>query len=180
MNTYIALYRGINVLGRNSVKMESLRALHERLGHKKVQSYIQSGNIILSAHGLAENITRKMSEEFAREFGFSAKIALVDTKRWGAIVERNPYANFAADNHKSVHAGICVGEPSATGLKALLAKTGGSETFAIRDGVVYLHTPDGFGRSKFAAGMEKACGVAMTLRNWRTMESLWNMTLPVE
>ncbi len=45
MDVFIALYRGINVGGKNSVKMESLRAMHERLGHKGVKSYIQSGNI---------------------------------------------------------------------------------------------------------------------------------------
>jgi uncharacterized protein (DUF1697 family) len=60
-------------------------------------------------------------------------------------------------------------------LKALLAKTGGSETFVIGKGIIYLHAPDGFGTSKFAAGMEKACGVPMTVRNWRTMESLWKL-----
>ena len=38
-----------------------------------------------------------------------------------------------------------------------------------------LHAPDGFGTSKFAAGMEKACGVPMTVRNWRTVEALRTM-----
>ena len=70
--------------------------MHERLGHRGVKSYIQSGNIILSARGLAEGITRKMAEEFAREFGFAAKMVVVDAKRWGRIVEENPYAKFAA------------------------------------------------------------------------------------
>ena len=79
----------------------------------------------------------------------------------------------------SVHAGICVGEPCAERLKALLARTGGREKFAVGKGIVYLHFPDGFGRSRFAAGMEKACGVPMTVRNWRTMEALWRMASEV-
>jgi len=176
---FIALYRGINVGGNNPVKMESLRAMHERLGHRGVQSYIQSGNVVFSAQGSAEAIARKTQAGFVKEFGFAAKLIVVDATRWRTMVEGNPYAKFAADNPKTVHAGICAGEPSARGLQALLARTGGSETFVIKKGIVYLHAPDGFGTSKFAAGMEKACGVPMTVRNWRTIESLWNMASAV-
>jgi len=149
--------------------------MHERLGHQGVKSYIQSGNIVFSSNGLAEAIARKVAMEFEKEFGFAAQVIVVDAKRWGTIVDRNPYAKFAAENPQTVHAGICQGEPSAKALKALLAKTGGSETFVIGKEVVYLHAPDGFGTSKFAAGMEKACGVSMTVRNWLTMETLWTM-----
>jgi len=155
--------------------MESLRAMHERLGHQRVTSYIQSGNMVFLANGSAETIARKVAAEFIKEFGFPAKVVVVEAKRWGRVVEANPYAKFSAKHPKTVHAGICQGEPGAEGLKALLAKTGGSETFVIGKGIVYLHAPDGFGTSKFAAGMEKASGVPMTVRNWRTMETLWEM-----
>jgi uncharacterized protein (DUF1697 family) len=175
MDVFIALYRGINVGGKNPVKMESLRAMHERLGHQQVKSYIQSGNIAFSANGSADAIARKVAAEFAVEFGLAAKVVVVAAKRLGAIVEGNPYTKLAAENPKTVHAGICEGEPSEKGLTALLTKTGGSESFVIGNGIVYLHAPDGFGTSKFAAGMEKACGVPMTVRNWRTMEALWKM-----
>jgi uncharacterized protein (DUF1697 family) len=160
--------------------MESLRAMHERLGHQRVKSYIQSGNLVISATRSAEAIARKIAAEFVKEFGFAAKAIVVEAKRWGTIVEGNPYAKFAAENPKTVHAAICDGEPSAEGLKALLAKTGGSETYAIGRGIVYLHAPDGFGTSKFAAEMEKACGVPMTVRNWRTVETLWKMAQDVQ
>ncbi len=62
--------------------------------------------------------------------------------------------------------------PREKQLRELLAKTGGPEQFALGKGIVYLHAPDGFGRSKFAAGMERASGVGMTVRNWRTVEAL--------
>ena len=179
MGVFIALYRGINVVGKNAVKMESLRAMHERLGHQRVKSYIQSGNIVFSAKGLDETIARLTASEFVKEFGFAARMVVMDAKRWGAMVEGNPYADFAAENPTTVHAGICLGEPNAMGLEALLTKTGGSESFVIGKGMIYLHAPDGFGTSKFAAGMEKASGVPMTVRNWRTMEALWKMAVAV-
>ena len=33
---------------------------------------------------------------------------------------------------------------------------------------VHLHTPHGFGKSRMAAGLDKAIGVTNTARNWNT------------
>ncbi len=175
MDRFIALYRGINVGGRNSVKMASLRAMHERLGHRAVTSYIQSGNIVFSATGSAGTIARKVAAQFVEEFGPAARVIVVPAARWRAMLRDNPYAPFSAKAPKTVHAGVCEGEPSAAGLKALQEKTGGSETFVVSGELIYLHAPDGFGTSKFAAGMERASGVPITVRNWRTIEALWKM-----
>jgi uncharacterized protein (DUF1697 family) len=46
MNTYIALLRGINVSGNNSLPMKELVALLEDIGAKSVRTYIQSGNAV--------------------------------------------------------------------------------------------------------------------------------------
>lgn len=175
MDRFIALYRGINVGGRNSVKMELLRAMHERLGHCAVTSYIQSGNIVFLASGSAGAIARKIVAQFVEMFGFAAQVIVVPAASWDVIVRNNPYARFSAKHPNTVHAGVCNGKPNAKGLKALQEKTGGSETFMVRGDCIYLHAPDGFGKSKFAAGMEKASGVAVTVRNWRTTEALWKM-----
>ncbi len=113
--------------------------MHERLGHRAVQSYIQSGNVVFSATKAAATTTAKLATEFGKEFGFAAKVVVVEAKRWGDIVAKNPYVKFAADDPKKVSVGICEGEPDAKGLKALLAKTGGSESFVVGKGVVYLH-----------------------------------------
>src|SRR5258707_8878593 len=91
MGMFIALYRGINVGGKNPVKMESLRTMHERLGHQRVKSYIQSGNIAFSTtKGSADAIARKVAAGFAVEFGLAAKVVVVAAKRFGTIVEGNP------------------------------------------------------------------------------------------
>src|SRR5690242_370917 len=127
MGVFVALYRGVNVVGKNVVKMEALRAMHERLGHRKVASYIQSGNVVFWAEGSAEAIARKVAGAFGEEFGFTPKLVVVEGKRLGAMVKGNPYAKWAAENPKMVHVGFCDGEPAAAGLEALLAKTGGRE-----------------------------------------------------
>src|SRR3954465_5711345 len=96
MDRFVALYRGINVVGRNSVKMESLRAMHERLGHRDVSSYVQSGNVIFSAAGAAEKIGGKIAGEFTAEYGFRARVIVLPASRWRAIARGNPYAKQSA------------------------------------------------------------------------------------
>ena len=46
MNTFVALLRGINVGGKNILPMKELAAVLEGSGLKKVQTYIQSGNVV--------------------------------------------------------------------------------------------------------------------------------------
>lgn len=175
MPAFIALYRGINVGGRHSVKMDALRALHEQLGHADVRSYVQSGSIVFTGKGSAKSITRRLTTAFETEFGFAARVLVIDARRWQAIIMANPYAKAAAADPKTVHLAICEGQPSHAALSALLTKTGGREEFEIDEEAIYLHAPDGFGASKFAAGMERAAGVPMTVRNWRTVAALQAM-----
>jgi uncharacterized protein (DUF1697 family) len=46
MNTWIALLRGINVGGRNVLKMKGLAALLDGIGCVGTRTYLQSGNAV--------------------------------------------------------------------------------------------------------------------------------------
>ena len=46
MKRYIAFLRGVNISGRNKVSMAELKKGFERLGHKEVKTYLNSGNVI--------------------------------------------------------------------------------------------------------------------------------------
>ena len=50
-----------------------------------------------------------------------------------------------------------------------------SEEIALIDNVFYLHGPDGIGRSKLAARVERLLGVGATARNWRTVSKIGEM-----
>jgi uncharacterized protein (DUF1697 family) len=43
---YVAFLRGINVGGKNKIKMETLREVFASLGFHNVKTYINSGNVI--------------------------------------------------------------------------------------------------------------------------------------
>jgi uncharacterized protein (DUF1697 family) len=54
-------------------------------------------------------------------------------------------------------------------LKPLESFKADNERFQLIDDVLYLHAPDGIGKSKLFANLEKKLGVPMTSRNWRTV-----------
>jgi uncharacterized protein (DUF1697 family) len=53
--------------------------------------------------------------------------------------------------------------------KALLAD---SESIEVIGQHLFLHAPNGVGRSRFAKGVEKTPGMSVTARNWRTFRGL--------
>jgi uncharacterized protein (DUF1697 family) len=51
MKSYVALFRGINVGGRNLLPMKKLTTLLARQGCQDIKTYIQSGNVVFAAAG---------------------------------------------------------------------------------------------------------------------------------
>lgn len=47
MKTYVILMRGVNVGGKNRIKMAELKQYLLQLGFSDVITYIQSGNVLL-------------------------------------------------------------------------------------------------------------------------------------
>src|SRR6185295_5405603 len=136
-------------------------------------------NVVFRAKGTAAAVAKSLAAAFASEFGSAAKILLRTAAEWDQLIAGNPYAKAAAADPTKVHAALCEGTPDKQQLTALLKKTAGPEAFTTAKGVIYLRAPDGLGRSKFAAGLERACGVPATLRNWRTIEALQTLAAKV-
>jgi len=71
MTTWIALLRGVNVGGHNTLPMKALRTLLTDLGFANVATYIQSGNCVFdSGASDAAEIAGRISDRIEAEFGF--------------------------------------------------------------------------------------------------------------
>ena len=68
MQTFLVLLRGINVGGQNPVPMAALRAELEAMGYREVDTYIQSGNVVLSADQSAEAVSQAIEARLATRF----------------------------------------------------------------------------------------------------------------
>ena len=172
MKTYIALFRGINVGGRNPLPMKDLAVLLESLGLQNVKTYIQSGNVVFRGGraGTAQWAER-ISAAIEARHGFAPWVLLLDASRLDRAIRDNPYPEAQAAPN-TLHVNFLAAVPPRPDLDGLEKLRAPGERFALMGDVCYLHAPDGIGRSKLAAGMERLLGVPMTSRNWNTVVKL--------
>ena len=169
-NTYVALLRGINVGGNNPLPMQSLLQLLTTLGCEQVKTYIQSGNVVFAAD--KRDWSQMIAEAIAEEFGFRPAVLVLGASAFRDITNAVP---FPRDSGKALHAFFLADPPVNPDLTAIESLASESEKFALREGAFFLYAPDGIGRSKLAAKVEKLLGVEVTARNWNTVDKLLTM-----
>lgn len=175
MKTYIALLRGINVVGKNMLPMKELVALLENLGMQGVKTYIQSGNVICRSKASdTAQLARKISAAIKESHGFEPHVLLLDPVVLDKVIKENPYPE-AEESPSTLHVIFLAAIPPKPNLKALEKIRSESERFHLARDVLYLHAPDGVGRSKLAASVERLLGVPVTSRNWNTVRKLKEM-----
>ena len=74
---FVVLLRGINVGGHNKIPMKELRALCEGLGWTDVQSYIQSGNLLVTTDAAKESLQEELEQAIERRFGISIPVIAI-------------------------------------------------------------------------------------------------------
>jgi uncharacterized protein (DUF1697 family) len=169
MKTYVALFRGINVGGKNVLPMKVLVAVLEDLGARRVKTYIQSGNaVFLRPKQDSSRLSSQIGREILKRRGFEPQVLLLELDDIERVIRKNPFPEAATDP-RTLHAGFLASAPERPDLKALERLKSGRERFQLIENVFYLHAPEGIGRSKLAANAEKLLGVPMTDRNWRTV-----------
>jgi uncharacterized protein (DUF1697 family) len=190
MATHIALLRGVNVGGRNKLAMADLRQAVASLGHADVVTYIQSGNVVFTARqatvpegGAPAADTAEMAaaleEAIALASGVRPRVIVLSRGELAQVVRDNPYPGEA--NPRYVHAVFFPGPPGpavAAGVAAAgqrVAETGSRDTARLSGRTLFLHTPDGFGRSKLAElllARPGSPGASGTARNLATVTKL--------
>ena len=90
---YLVLLRGINVGGKNLVKMADLRVAVEAMGLEDVATYIQSGNLLFSApRQKREELAVRIESELSRRFGLEQKVVLLtEAQLRGVVAERSSW-----------------------------------------------------------------------------------------
>jgi uncharacterized protein (DUF1697 family) len=98
---YLALLRGINVGGKNLVKMADLRAAFESMGFDDVATYIASGNVLFRApRQKREALAAEIESELTSGFGTELKVVLLTEPHLRSVVEGAP-RGFGGDSHLS-------------------------------------------------------------------------------
>jgi uncharacterized protein (DUF1697 family) len=178
VKTWIALLRGINVVGRRKLLMKDLAAIFERGGFRSVRTYIQSGNVVFaSSRGTARSLAAEIGALIFKRAGFEPRVLVLSPRELAAAVKGNPFP--AADrDHKSLHLFFLAARPPRPDLGSLTRLKAGREGFALAGKVFYLYTPRGFAQSALHDKVERSLGVEATARNWRTAKELLKMSAP--
>lgn len=173
LKTFVALFRGINVGGRNKLVMKDLTSLMEGMALKNVSTYIQSGNVVFQAAG-SSGLAKRIQDSVLERHGFRPEVVILDGAAIDEAISGNPFPE-ADSEPKSVHLTFLSALPGNPDIETLERIREPSERFALKGKVFFLHAPDGIARSKLAARIEKSLGVSGTARNWRTVLKLQEM-----
>ena len=97
MTAYVALLRGVNLLGVSSLKMADLRAIADELGLKSARTYIASGNLLFLSNRTEEPLRRALEKKLQAHMGKDVRVALRTAKEMAAVVEANPFKDAAGN-----------------------------------------------------------------------------------
>lgn len=162
----VGLLRGINVGGKAKVAMPALKDVFESAGCSKVVTYIQSGNVVFNAPASVN--AKKLETAIERHFKLNVAVTLRSHVQLAAIVKANPY-----DDVDPVHVAFLMGKPKLSGIDA---KALAPEAFTAIGDELFLYLPNGMGTSKLPAYVGRRIGVDMTVRNWRTVTKLLDLS----
>ena len=174
MTRYLALLRGINVGGKNVIKMADLKTRFQEEGFGDVATYIQSGNVLFDAQPASlRDLTMHIEASLTRAFDYPASVVLRHHKQMRSIVNGAP-SGFGEDPARY--------RSDVIFLKAPLKAATAIERVVTRDGVDHAQAGNGvlyFARLASRAGQSYLSKIVslpvyqqMTIRNWSTTTRL--------
>lgn len=178
MTTYIALFRGINVGGKNSLPMKDLSEILADIGCESIKTYIQSGNVVFQHDEKApDKLAERIKSAILDRFQFEPETLILTSRDLENAVRDNPFETGVGKVLHFFFMAFSPSDPDKDGLNDIKAV---SEQFHLGKTVFYLYAPDGIGRSKLAAKAERLLGVPVTARNWNTVSKLMELVKQVK
>lgn len=177
---HVVLLRGVNVGGANRLPMADLRAALGDAGFSDAQTYLQSGNVVVTgrdpvpATGLAEAVRSCIAEHFALDIAVVVRSAA----EMDAVVTANPFAALQGATPAQLHVGFLDRAPGAEAAASVDPDRAPPDRLALHGQELYAYCPNGLGRSKVFNGIERLLGAVVTVRNWNTVRRLRDMCHP--
>jgi len=174
MAAVICFLRGVNVTGRNMIRMEELRALCESMGLRNAQTYIQSGNVVFRMRGRSvAALAARIEEAIETRFGFRPHVMLRTAEELRDVVSRNPFATRTNLDPSRFLVYFLKGEPTPEACGEACALKTDTEELRVSGSELFIYYLNGVGKSQLPmARIEKALGISGTGRNWNTVMKL--------
>lgn len=177
MSRYVALLRGINVGGKNLIKMPALKACFEGNGFEDVATYIQSGNVLFSsAGGRAAALTERIEAMLAETFGYEATVVVRSRTQMRTVVGRAP-KDFGAEPATYRYDVIFLKEPltAKTAMTSVPTRPGVDEAHAGAGVLYFSRLVEKATQSRLSRIVASPIYPNVTIRNWNTTTKLERM-----
>lgn len=177
MKTYIAILRGINVSGKNKIRMKDLAAMLNKLGLQNIRTYIQSGNILFEHEEKPERHFEALINSAIRdEYGYGIPVIVMSREYLRKVVDDNPFLKREDVDPNTLHVTFLSEYPEKAGTYLPLEVKYPPDEMLPGDKAFYILCPKGYGRTKFNNDFfEKRTKVAATTRNWKTCNKLLDL-----
>ncbi|MDD5127090.1 MAG: DUF1697 domain-containing protein [Dehalococcoidales bacterium] len=166
---YVALLRGINVGGKNIIKMADLREAVEKCGFTKVSTYIQSGNIIFESNEkTTSEIIAKLEASFLKHFAYNSRIIVKNHEQLKEIAAEVP-TDWEKYSDLQCYVAFLGGTVSAQHISREIELKDGIDYIKAGNGVLYMSTLlSGLTKSKFTKLITIKAYNEITIRNYNT------------
>ena len=157
--------------------MKDLAAMFTAAGCGSVSTYIQSGNVVFEAAApLTRRIPSLIESAISESFGYRVPVVVRAGAELTKIARGNPFLRAGADPG-TLHVAFLADAPAAPRLKTLDPGRSAPDAYAVRGREIYLHCPNGFARTGLTnAYFDSKLGTTSTVRNWKTVEALLELT----
>jgi uncharacterized protein (DUF1697 family) len=174
---YVAFLRGINVGGNKKLSMGDLRIFLTELGFTKVQTLLQSGNVVFDANEQpTQDLETFLAKEVEQKFELTTEFIVRTPDEIATVIARNPFPDEAIQDPGHLLVLFMKVAPAAKDIEALKTAIVGREEVQVDGCHVYAIFPDGIGNSKLISQLDRKLGKTWTGRNWNTVTKLHEMT----
>lgn len=178
MTVYVALLRGVNVGVKNRIKMAELQMALEATGLGKVETYIQSGNILFENSEGGEAVRLRIEGSIKEAFGLTISVVVRSADELAYLIQNCPFtekeiheAESANTEGESLYIALLQKAPPKERAEALNRYVTPDDAYRICNRDIYLLLKHSIRNSKLAGALDKL-GVPLTVRNWNTIQKL--------
>lgn len=182
MQVYISVLRGINVSGKNILKMDALREMYEKLGFSSVSTYVQSGNVVFkSSETDPQILATQISTQIKTTVGLDVPVLVLSVENLTKTIQENPFLNDTEKDPAFFHVTFLAEKPTEFNSQNFTEKKSPTEAFHYVDTRFYIYCPLGYGQTKLTNNfIEAKLKVTATTRNWKTTNALLDRALTIE
>ena len=143
MTVYVALLRAVNVGGTGSLAMSDLQSLCERIGFEGVRTVLQSGNVVFRSRWSGPSTQAKLAAALAASTKAPLAVVLRTPAELRRTLKNNPFPKADASR---VIVFFSEERPDRSAFEGL--RIPGNEEVRLAGREIYVHYPDGQGRSR--------------------------------